>query len=971
MKVLKKGIIFTICLMLVFSLVGQKEKKQGLTLDEMREEIARLGYNFTVGKTSVSDVPLENLCGLVEPPDWRQTGKFDGGYKGIEAAPSSWDWRDYGVVTVIQNQGSCGSCWAFGTIGSYESCVAVAGGGLDNLSEEWLLDCNTLGYDCGGGWWGFPDLYDGVPLESCYPYVGSAGSCNTSCPKYHPMDDWYYVGPSSGVASTTDIKNAMYEHGPIAAAVYVDSYFQAYSGGIFSNTASYSPNHAIVLVGWNDSGGYWILKNSWGTNWGESGYMRIEYGANNVGYAAAYGIPESVTPQPPVADFSADPTTVQVGNSVQFTDFTTNSPTSWSWTFNGGTPSSSSSQNPQVTYNTIGTYTVSLTATNAVGSDTETKTNYITVQEQVIEYCDSSGNNQNYEYIAGVDVSDLSNSSGASGYSDFTYMTATVVEGESAAVSLTPGFVSSSYTEYWRIWVDYNVDGDFDDSGEQVFSSSGSSTVTGSFTVPTGTAGVITRMRVSMKYGSAPSSCETFTYGEVEDYTLEVSEGTVDPPVADFSASDTSIYVGDSINFTDLSTNNPTSWSWTFEGGTPSSSTAENPSVTYNTAGTYDVSLTVTNSAGSDGETKTNYITVSEIPIDPPVAEFTASTTTITVGGSVSFTDQTTNSPTSWSWTFEGGTPSSSTSQNPTITYNTVGTYDVSLTAYNSAGSDNETKYDYITVNPESGDEIAEAVDNDSLTFVMSGDADWSKVTDVYYYDGDSAKSGTISHNDSTTIETDITVTSTQAVKFYWRVSSENNYDYLRFYIDDVEKTQICGTVSWTQVAYNVTAGTHTLKWSYTKDYSVSSGSDCGWVDKLEITDPAADPIAEAVDYPGLSFTLSGDADWFSQTSTTYYGGDAAQSGDIGNSDNSTMETTISGVTSVKFYWRVSSESNYDYLRFYIDGVQQHRISGSTSWAQRTYTVSSGTHTLKWSYTKDYSVSSGSDCGWVDKLELQ
>ncbi|MGD2085357.1 MAG: PKD domain-containing protein [Candidatus Aminicenantes bacterium] len=670
--------------------------------------------------------------------------------------------------------------------------------------------------------------------------------------------------------------------------------------------------------------------------------------------------------QPPVADFSASTTTVTVGQSVNFTDQSTNNPTSWSWTFDGGSPAGSTAQNPSVTYNTAGTYTVSLTAANAAGSDTETKTDYITV---TLEYCDSQGNNYSYEYISNVTVDSFSNDSGGSNYTDYTYLTAYLTAGDTVNVSLTPEFPGSTYTEYWKIWIDYNIDGDFEDTGEEVFSGSGSSTVSGSFTVASG-IDVTTRMRVSMKYSGAPTSCETFTYGEVEDYTVDISGGAPQPPVAAFTANTTSVTVGSSVNFTDQSTNNPTSWSWSFQGGTPSSSTSQNPTVRYNTAGTYDVTLTATNSAGSDNETKYDYITVNAAP-QPPVAAFTASTTTVTAGGSVSFTDQSTNSPTSWSWSFEGGTPSTSSSQNPTVQYNTVGTYDVSLTAYNASGSDDEVKYDYITVNPASGDEIAEAVDYTSLSFTMSGSADWSKVTDVYYYGGDSAKSGTITHNQSTTIETNVTVGSTQAVKFYWRVSSENNYDYLRFYIDDVEKTNICGTVDWTQVSYNIGAGTHTLKWSYTKDYSVSSGSDCGWVDKLEITDPAADPIAEAVDYPGLTFTLSGDADWFSQTTTTYYGGDAAQSGDIGNSDTSTMETTISGVTSVKFYWRVSSETNYDYLRFYIDGVQQHRISGSTSWAQRTYTVSSGTHTLKWSFTKDYSVSSGSDCGWVDKLEFQ
>jgi lysyl endopeptidase len=233
-------------------------------------------------------------------------------------------------------------------------------------------------------------------------------------------------------------------------------------------------------------------------------------------------------PQPPAADFSASPTTVEVGSSVQFTDLSTNTPTSWSWTFEGGTPSTSTAQNPTVTYNTIGTYNVSLTASNAAGSDTETKTDYITVQEVVIEYCTSSGNNQNYEYIAGVSVGDLTNNSGASGYSDFTYLTADLTAGSPVSVSLTPGFTGSSYTEYWKIWIDYNVDGDFADSGEEVFSGSGSSTVSGSFTVPSGLEAV-TRMRVSMSYSTSPPYCGTFTYGEVEDYTADIGGGT--PPV--------------------------------------------------------------------------------------------------------------------------------------------------------------------------------------------------------------------------------------------------------------------------------------------------------------------------------------------------------------------------------------------------------------------------------------------------------
>jgi PKD repeat protein len=330
-----------------------------------------------------------------------------------------------------------------------------------------------------------------------------------------------------------------------------------------------------------------------------------DLGANIPANAIGSGGP----PQPPVANFSGNPTTVEVGNSVQFTDLSTNTPTAWDWTFEGGTPSTSTAQNPVVTYNTIGTYDVTLTVYNSVGSDTETKFDYIDVQEVVITYCSSQGNNWSYEYIGNVTVGSFSNDSGAAGYSDFTHLTVDLTAGSNVNVSLTPVFPSTVYTEYWKIWIDYNIDGDFEDTGEEVFSDVSNTTVTGNFTVPAGASGE-TRMRVTMKWNGEPTPCETFSYGEVEDYTVNITGGTVDPPVAEFTADNTTITEGDSVNFTDLSTNNPTSWSWTFNGGTPSSSTAQNPTVTYNTAGTYNVSLTATNAGGSDTETKNGYITV-------------------------------------------------------------------------------------------------------------------------------------------------------------------------------------------------------------------------------------------------------------------------------------------------------------------------------------------------------------------------
>jgi PKD repeat protein len=310
------------------------------------------------------------------------------------------------------------------------------------------------------------------------------------------------------------------------------------------------------------------------------------------------------------ANFTASPTTVVIGSSVTFTDNTICNPTSWSWSFPGGTPSTSTSQNPVVTYNTLGTYAVTLVATNASGSDTETKTDYITVTN--VSYCASQGSNYSYEWIGQVALNSFTNPSGAAGYTNFTALSVPMTAGGNVAVTLTPAFSGSTYTEYWRIWIDYNKDGDFLDANETVFSPAASTTtVTGNFTVATGVSGT-TRMRITMKYAGVPTSCETFSYGEVEDYT--VTFGSPQPPVANFSATPTTVIAGQSTQFTDLSTNGPTSWAWTFTGGTPASSTAQNPAVTYNTAGTYNVSLVATNAAGSDTETKTGYITVVTVP---------------------------------------------------------------------------------------------------------------------------------------------------------------------------------------------------------------------------------------------------------------------------------------------------------------------------------------------------------------------
>lgn len=143
-------------------------------------------------------------------------------------------------------------------------------------------------------------------------------------------------------------------------------------------------------------------------------------------------------------------------------------------------------------------------------------------------YCASNGQDASYEWIAGVTIGSFSNTSGTAGYSDFTNKTIQLSSGQATSLALTPGFSSTTYDEYWKIWIDLNGDEDFSDAGELVYDagSMSKSTVNGSLTVPAGTAEITTRLRVSMKYNGAPTECESFTYGEVEDYTVHISSGS-------------------------------------------------------------------------------------------------------------------------------------------------------------------------------------------------------------------------------------------------------------------------------------------------------------------------------------------------------------------------------------------------------------------------------------------------------------
>jgi hypothetical protein len=206
----------------------------------------------------------------------------------------SYDWRDQGAVTEVKNQGTCGSCWAFAAISSAESSNKIIGGTLYLLSEQNLIDCVTTCYGCNGG---LATLaYDYVlqyqhgqfVLSDAYPYTGSIGDCKFNADVAIGQIYGYLAVVSD---SEPDLAAAVAGYGPAAAAVDASTVaFQLYGGGIFEDEhcSSIDLNHGIGIVGFGveDDVGFWIVKNSWGTDWGEEGYIRIVRGRNECGIAS-------------------------------------------------------------------------------------------------------------------------------------------------------------------------------------------------------------------------------------------------------------------------------------------------------------------------------------------------------------------------------------------------------------------------------------------------------------------------------------------------------------------------------------------------------------------------------------------------------------------------------------------------------------------------------------------------------------
>ena len=302
---------------------GPRQFEAQLTtrVEAMRTELQKQGKTFQVGVNPAMQYSLDQICGL--KPELRQfdySAHAEGGYLNNERQAEAsivYPAKYVGWFSSVKDQGQCGSCWAFSTIASLEGAALkkhgypqgkvnangsiTTSGDITILSEQQVLSCNPFGYDCNGGWFSFDmfnpanldkgtGYYKGAIPAADFGYVAQAVACSFyTSTTYTPVSQWGYVGSGNGIPSVYAIKAAIYKWGGVSAGVYADAYFQAYTGGVFTATDNTSPcDHAIVLVGWDDTKGAWLLKNSWSSQWGINGFMWIKYGANSVGTTPAW-----------------------------------------------------------------------------------------------------------------------------------------------------------------------------------------------------------------------------------------------------------------------------------------------------------------------------------------------------------------------------------------------------------------------------------------------------------------------------------------------------------------------------------------------------------------------------------------------------------------------------------------------------------------------------------------------------------
>jgi C1A family cysteine protease/PKD repeat protein len=575
---------------------------------------------------------------------------------------SAYDLRNLNRVTTVKDQGHAGVCWAFATYGSLESFFMP--------SENWDFSENNMknllssaypdGFDRGPNDGGnefmstaYLTRWNGSISESDDPYSDISTSSPTGLTVKKHAQDVLFLPDRQGPLDNGQIKSAVQNYGAVFTTMYYDdAYYSPAKCSYYYGGSSYA-NHAIDIVGWNDSfdkhiflnvppgNGAFIIKNSWGTGFGETGYFYVSYYDSNIGTSNCVFTAESPNNYKTIYQYDPLGWTQNVGYG---------NPTAWC--ANVFTTKSDE------TLKAVSFYT------------TDSNSNYVVYV---------------YTNLGSSLISQSGSVLSESGTSTFAgYHTIPL----NTDVQLKAGQKFSIVLKLTTPGCNYPiaVETPISDYSSKATANPGQSFISSDGNTWHDITGFISNTNVCIKAFTIPRSSIS--------------------PLANFSASSTSGNAPLTVTFTDNSANSPTSWSWNF--GDNSTSTIENPSHMYTKAGTYTVSLTATNAAGSNIATKSGYIVISAL--NAPVASFSASATLGTTTRAIVFTDTSTNTPTSWSWNF-GDNSTTVKTKTATHTFTKAGTYTVTLTVMNSAGSSYTSKTSTVvappvasfTVSPTSG----------------------------------------------------------------------------------------------------------------------------------------------------------------------------------------------------------------------------------------------------------------------------
>lgn len=348
---------------------------------------------------------------------------------------------------------------------------------------------------------------------------------------------------------------------------------------------------------------------------------------------------------------------------------------SWTTMAVSGTSANLTGLSPETSYQVQVRSECTADGTNSSYSGTQS----FTTTEIQLNYCDSASTNINDEYIGRVQLNTIDNSSGGQFYTDFTNVSTTLSQGQSYTITVTPTWTGTVYAEGYSVWIDYNKDGDFSDAGEQVWSQAATTAtpVSGSFTIPNGTIQGNTRMRVSMKYNGVPTECETFTYGEVEDYTVNLqgaAPDTVKPVITLTGSATVNVVQGNTYNDAGATATDNVD-------GNITADIVVGGSVDTNVVGAYQITYNVSDAAGNAADEVTRTVNVTAETTPPVITLNGAATINLEVGDSYTELGATATD------NFDGDITSSIVIGGDTVNTAVAGTYVVTYNVSDAAGN--------------------------------------------------------------------------------------------------------------------------------------------------------------------------------------------------------------------------------------------------------------------------------------------